>query len=123
MYILFIGAVEVIGAWLLLWERTKLFGVAMLLPVMVNIIVFDIVFLDAYGALASAIIYTGLLFLILACHWRMVTAAALALVPQRPPHAPQFRRRVGLSMLAATVVALLFAIDQLLVNLLGHGRG
>src|SRR5262245_16943147 len=34
-YILFIGLAEVVGAWLLLWERTKLLGVAVLLPVMV----------------------------------------------------------------------------------------
>ena len=43
-YILFIGLAEVVGAWLLLWERTKRFGVAILLPVMVNIVVFDIIF-------------------------------------------------------------------------------
>jgi hypothetical protein len=65
-YILFIGLTEIVGAWMLLWERTKLLGVA-ILPVMVNIIVFDIIFLDKYGALASAAIYTILLFVIL-CH-------------------------------------------------------
>lgn len=31
-YILFIGLAEVFGAWLLLWERTKLLGVAVLFP-------------------------------------------------------------------------------------------
>ena len=50
-YIVFIGLAEVAGAWLLLWEKTKLFGVAVLLPVMINILVFDIIFLDEYGAL------------------------------------------------------------------------
>ena len=50
---------EIVGAWLLLWDRTKLFGVAILLPVMVNIIVFDIIFLDTHGATASATIGVG----------------------------------------------------------------
>jgi hypothetical protein len=61
-YILFIGLAEVVGAWLLLWERTKLFGVAILLPVMVNIVVFDIIFLDTHGATASAIPCSSLPF-------------------------------------------------------------
>ena len=65
-YILFIGLAEVVGAWLLLWERTKLLGVAILLPIMFNILIFDFIFLDKYGALASATIYTLLLFVILA---------------------------------------------------------
>ncbi len=72
-YILFIGLAEVVGAWLLLWERTKLLGVAILLPVMVNILVFDIIFLDAYGALASATIYTVLLLVILICNKEAVS--------------------------------------------------
>src|SRR5688572_13883855 len=38
-YILFIGLAEIAGAWLLLWERTKLLGVAILLPIMINILV------------------------------------------------------------------------------------
>src|SRR6185312_13015924 len=51
-YILFIGLAEIAGAWLLLCEKTKLIGVAILLPIMVNILVFDVIFLDTYGALA-----------------------------------------------------------------------
>ena len=67
-YILFIGLAEITGAWMPLWGRTKLLGVSLLLPVMVNIIVFDVIFLDTYGALASATINTVLLFVIVACN-------------------------------------------------------
>jgi hypothetical protein len=122
-YILFIGLAEVVGAWLLLWERTKLLGVAILLPVMVNIIVFDIIFLDVYGALASATIYTVLLVVILVCNKEAVGEAFRALVPQSLPSQIPLKQKGRTAIVALLVMGLLFAFDQLLVNLLGHGRG
>jgi hypothetical protein len=108
----------VVGAWLLLWERTKLLGVAILLPVMVNVVVFDVIFLDMYGALASASIYTLLLFVILACNRDRVARAVRALVPEAQP------RPTAKDVIVALVkMGLLFAFDQMVVNLLGHGRG
>ena len=79
-YILFIGVAEILGACLLLGEKTKSLGVAILLPVMVNILVFDLIFLDKYGALASAAIYTTLLFVILALNGEKVKQSFQALV-------------------------------------------
>ena len=122
-YILFIGLAEVVGAWLLLWERTKLFGVAILLPVMVNILVFDIIFLDVYGALASAAIYTLLLFVILACNREAVAQALRALVPEAQPNPMPLKQKTRTAIVALALMGLLFAFDQMLVNLLGHGRG
>ncbi len=121
-YILFIGVAEIIGAWLLLWERTKLLGVAILLPIMLNIIVFDAIFFEnagGYGALASATIYTILLFVILALNQESVRPAVEALLR------PAQRMKVSLkqTLVALGLMAALFAFDQLLVNLLGHGRG
>lgn len=122
-YILFIGLAEVVGAWLLLWSRTKLLGVAILLPIMANILVFDAIFLDAYGALASATIYTLLLFVILACNRRAAMAAVRALMPE-PEAVPRSRARtVRMAIAALALIGLLFAVDQGLVNLFGHGRG
>jgi hypothetical protein len=122
-YILFIGLAEVLGAWLLLWERTKLLGVAVLLPIMVNILVFDVIFLDKYGALASATIYTLLLFVILVCNRESVGRVIQALMPQAPPGEMPFQQRAKQVLLALVVMGLLFAFDQMLVNLLGHGKG
>ena len=39
-YILFVGFTQLIGAWFLLWNKTKLIGVLILIPIMVNIIIF-----------------------------------------------------------------------------------
>lgn len=122
-YILFIGLAEVCGAWLLLWERTKLLGVAVLLPVMVNILVFDVVFLDKYGALASATIYTLLLFVILVFNKERVRQAIRALMPTAPSRRTRFQRKTKLTIVALLIMGLLFALDQMLVNLLGHGKG
>ena len=122
-YILFIGVAEVVGAWLLLWDRTKLFGVAILLPVLVNIIVFDIIFLDTYGALASATIYTLLLLVILACNKEAVGQAFRALVPQTQSKQIPLKERAKMAVVALVVMGVVFAFDQMLVNWFGHGRG
>ena len=62
---LFIGIGEIVGALMLLFNRTKLIGTIILIPIMANVIVFDIFFLDKYGALASAILYFAMLLIIL----------------------------------------------------------
>ena len=126
VYIVFVGLAEVIGAWLLLWQRTKLLGVFVLLPVMINIIVFDIVFLDKYGALASAAIYTLLLLVIVAYNNEAVARAvravrALTVKVGSPP--VQSSQRLKLAIMAAVFMGVLFAVDQLFVNFFGHGTG
>lgn len=122
-YILFIGLAEILGAWLLLWERTKLLGVAILLPIMVNILVFDVVFLDKYGALASATIYTALLFVILAFNGARVRQALQPLLIPGPYGQMTLDGKAKLAFAALLLMAVLFAFDQAMVNLLGHGKG
>ncbi len=122
-YILFIGLVEMIGAWLLLWERTKLLGVAVLLPVMANILVFDVIFLDTYGALASATIYTLLLLMILFCNRERVIEAVRALVAPAQSGGMPRAKTWAVVITALVMMGLLFAADQALVNFFGHGRG
>ena len=56
-YILFIGISQLIGAFLFLFNRTKLIGGALLIPILLNIIVVDAFFGVAYGALFSACFY------------------------------------------------------------------
>jgi hypothetical protein len=122
-YILFIGLAEVLGAWLLLWDRTKLLGVAVLLPVMVNILVFDVLFLDKYGALASATIYTLLLLVILVCNKERVGQAVRALTSRVQSARMPVQQKARVVIVALVAMGLLFVFDQLLVNLFGHGKG
>jgi hypothetical protein len=115
-YILFIGLAEIAGAWLLLWDRTKLIGVAILLPVMVNVVVFDVIFLDVYGALASATIYTTLLFVILACNQERVIRAYRVLISSADPERVAVSARAKLRLMALALMGVLFVFDQMLVN-------
>jgi hypothetical protein len=122
-YILFIGLAEIVGACLLLWERTKLLGVAILLPVMVNILVFDIIFLDKYGALASATIYTMLLFVILALNGERVRQSFQALIRTVHSERPTLRAKAKVVFTALALMGILFAFDHALVNFSGYGKG
>lgn len=56
-FLWFIGLSQALSAILLLFEKTRLIGVAMLIPILVNVIVVDICYGVSPGPLMSAIIY------------------------------------------------------------------
>lgn len=56
-YIWFIGLSQILGGGLLLFNRTKIIGVLILIPILLNIIVVDFFFDISRGAMLSAIIY------------------------------------------------------------------
>ncbi len=119
-YILFIGISQLVGAWCLLWNRTKLVGIAILIPILVNIIVFDAIFFDTYGALASASIYLALLLLLLFLNKEQVTQLLKELTKSKPQLQSSTKEksiRIGIALL---LVGCIFGIEQLIVNLLGH---
>ncbi len=120
-YMAFIGIGEMLGAVLLLFNRTKLIGVGILVPIMVNVIVFDIFFLVAYGALASATIYFLMLITILWINKERVIQAwnNLTDLETKKP----LKEKLILYGASVLLMALLFFIDQSFVNWLGHGKG
>jgi len=115
-YILFIGVSQITGAWLLLWNRTKLLGVLILFPIMVNIVVFDIIFLDIKDALVNAIIYLSMLVYILYYNRKTIVEVLKSLTnPElniKIDKLQQFKL-IGITVLMIIVV---FGIDQFLVN-------
>ena len=119
-YILFVGISQIIGAWLLMWNRTKLLGVIILFPIMINIIVFDIIFLDVKDALVNAILYFLMLLYILYANKEKVTAAFKALtqqdsVPTPSSEKPKYFIQLGMTLL---LMAIIFGFDQFFVNLI-----
>ena len=119
-YILFIGILQVTGAWLLLWERTKLIGALILLPILANIVVFDLLFMDKHGATASALLYFSLVLIILFINRKKVLDALASLTALDKSMLP-VSRNAWLHILAALLmVAVLFGLDQFFVNLFGH---
>jgi len=116
-YILFIGISQIIGAWLLLWNRTKLIGVMILIPIMLNIIVFDIIFLDTKDALVNASLYFVMLLYILMHNREKVSLAFLALTsPSRNGNLSN-KLMIKRIVVVLLISAMIFGIDQFFVNL------
>ena|SRR6056297_1327488 len=122
-YMLFIGLAEVIGALLLLFNKTKLIGTLILIPIMVNVIVFDIFFLDEYGALASAIIYLMMLLAILWINKDKTLEVIKTLMHQSASSKISFKDKLVKYTYILLVIAVVFVFNQLLINYLGYGKG
>ena len=122
-YILFIGLAEIIGACLLLFNKTKLIGTLILIPIMVNVIVFDIFFLDVYGALGSATIYLLMLLTILAINKEKISKLLVELITTKVAPQISFKEKFFKYSIVLAIIVLILIGDQVIVNLLGHGKG
>ena len=122
-YILFVGISQIIGAWCLLFNRTKLIGVVILVPILLNIIVFDLIFLDMLGALVSASIYFTLLLTILYFHRPIVIEVFKILTKRKEKNATSLPEALKTVLIAGGIMIIIFILDQLLVNFFGHGKG
>jgi hypothetical protein len=122
-YILFIGLAEMIGACLLLFNKTKLIGTFILIPVMVNVIVFDMFFLDEYGALFSATMYLLMLLIILVINKETVKKLLIELISTKVVPQISFKEKFFKYSVVLVIIIFIFIGDQVVVNLLGHGKG
>ena len=121
-YVLFVGVTQLIGAWFLLWNKTKLVGVLMLIPIMINIIIFDIIFLDVYPALANAIIVFSMLLLIMYFNKERIDEAFQRLISSPPKSRVQFKRRILTFAVTIIIIVLIFAFDSFLEHWLGASK-
>lgn len=119
-YILFIGISQLIGAWCLLWDRSKLIGIAILIPILTNIIVFDAIFFETYGALASAIMYMLLLLLILYLNKTQVINILKAMTITQHRAKVPIAEKIKTLGIIILIFVLSFGFEQCWVNLLGH---
>lgn len=122
-YMIFIGLAEVLGAVLLLSNKTKLIGTFILIPVIVNVIVFDIFFLDEYGALAGAILYLSMLIAILFFNKEKMKSIFNGLIHNKKTSKASSKDRIYKYLIVAAITILIFIGDQLIVNFLGYGKG
>ena len=118
-YIMFVGIAQLIGAWFLLWNKTKLIGVLILLPIMVNIIVFDIIFLDVYPALANAIIVLLMLFLILFFNREIVKDTVIKLTNFQSKPRVSIKKRLITFGITILFIVLIFSFDSFIEYWLG----
>lgn len=118
-YVAFVGLSQIVGAVLLLHSRTKLFGVAILVPILLNIIVFDVVFDVPAGALVSGSLYLSLLFFVLYANWHKVHRILREmwyLLPNEKAPQPEGLMLAGIIIL---LIVLLRGIEQAMMNHIG----
>lgn len=121
-YILFVGITQLIGAWFLLWNKTKLIGVAILIPIMINIIVFDVLFLDVYPALANAIIVFAMLLLILFVNKERIIDVIKKLTDFQVKPKVQIKKRLITFGITILIIVLIFTFDSLIELWLGASK-
>lgn len=119
-YIFFVGFFQIIGAWCLLWERTKLIGILILMPILVNIIVFDFIFLPKFDAICSAIIYFVQLNIVLYLNKERVMRILKIMFESPKGEVSKTKERVKMIGVALMIVALVFAFEQGCINLFGR---
>ncbi|MFT5249525.1 MAG: hypothetical protein ACI93P_001251 [bacterium] len=122
VYILFIGMTQLLGSWFLLWNKTKLIGVLILLPIMINIIIFDVIFLDVYPALANAIIVFLMLLSILFLNKERMKAVIQKLTSFKTKTKGGIKRRLITFGITILVIVLIFSFDTFLEYLLGASK-
>lgn len=122
LYILFVGITQLIGAWFLLWNKTKLIGVFILIPIMVNIIIFDIIFLDVYPALANAIIVFAMLLLILFVNKERIIDVIKKLTDFQVKPKVQIKRRLITFGITILIILLIFTLDSFIEHWLGASK-
>ena len=121
-YVLFVGITQLIGAWFLLWNKTKLLGVLILIPIMINIIIFDIIFLDVYPALANAIIVFSMLLLVLIFNMEILVKIFQVLINSPLTSNVPIKRRFLIIGITIIVISLIFAFDSFLEHWFGVSK-
>jgi hypothetical protein len=121
-YILFVGITQLIGAWFLLWNKKKLLGVLILIPIMINIIIFDIIFLDVYPALVNAIIVFLMLLLILFFNKENIIEVIQGLTNFPIKSKVLIKRRLITFGITLLVIVLIFTFDSFIEQWLGASK-
>lgn len=116
-YILFIGTSQIIGSILLLFEKTKIIGALILIPILLNIIVVDYFFEVSWGAMMSACFYLSALLFVLFYNREKLIEAIKVLTPNRIKKEKQLQR----ILIALTIVAIWFlGVEQTMLNIVGR---
>jgi len=99
-----IGALQVIGALLLLSQRTKIIGTLLLIPIMTNIVLFDIFYQVHTGATINAIVFLFILIILLLFEKHKVIQAFKTITTQTEKDP----KRIPLFIISALLAATLF---------------
>ena len=118
-YIWFIGISQIVGGGLLLFNKTKLIGVALLIPILLNIIVVDFFFEISNGAMLSALLYFGMCCYILYYNKKQLIEAVKKLLETIKISRTKKRMWIGYG-LAILAVGLGTLVEVFLINWVGR---
>jgi hypothetical protein len=114
---IFIGVLQIIGGLLLLSNKTKLFGVAVLFPILTNIILMDLVYGVHLGALFNAIVYFSiLLFILFFEREKLLKIVAIALENNQIGQETTRKEWLKTAFITGTLVVLLLFLSNLINN-------
>ncbi|GAB3890571.1 hypothetical protein GCM10028803_01500 [Larkinella knui] len=114
-YIWFIGLSQIVGAWLLLSPKTKLPGVAILIPILLNIVVVDITFQISFGAMAVAATCLALLLLVLFLNLPTLKAIFAILWQPAVSEKPVLKARMKTMAIIFGFLAVIFGFQSLVI--------
>lgn len=110
-YPIIIGCLQVIGAILLVFQKTKLFGALLLTPIFLNIILLDILYKIPFGALLNALVYQSV-FIFIIIQQRKRIGEMFKILTIENDTTISFGSSVGKFILATVLAILLFFAFQ-----------
>ncbi len=118
-YIWFIGLSQVLGGALLLFNKTKIIGVGILIPILLNIIVVDFFFKISAGAMLSAILYFLMCCYILYYNKKQLIEAVKKIVEPVKISRSKKIQWIGYAIVVLTIVVITVA-EVSLINWVGR---
>lgn len=116
-YPIIIGSLQIIGAILLVFRKTKLLGALLLTPIFLNIILLDILYDIPFGALLNAVIYQCVfLFVIIQQRKRITQTFKILLIENE--ETMSIGPSVGKFILATILAILFFFLFQVMIGLI-----
>jgi len=116
-YPILIGSLQIIGAILLVFRKTKLFGALLLTPIFLNIILLDVLYEIPLGALINAVIYQCVFFFII-IQQRDRIAKAFRVLNLDSEKTVSMRVSAVRFILATMLAIILFFLFQMVIKLL-----
>lgn len=118
-YIWFIGLSQVVGGAFLLFNKTKIIGVGILIPILINIIVVDFFFKISAGAMLSAILYLLMCCYILYYNKKQLIEAVKKIMETIKISRPKKIQWIGYAIVVIAIL-LITVIEISLINWVGR---
>ena len=116
-YPIIIGSLQIIGAILLVFRKTKLLGALLLTPIFLNIILLDILYDIPFGALLNAVIYQCVFLFVIIQQRKRITQTFKILMIENE-ETMSIGPSVGKFILATILAILLFFLFQIMIGLI-----